>query len=220
MFRLIPVLSADQLAELRAIAAAATFVDGRITNPHSTVKNNLQLHDPATHERSAVVLRGALLASEAFRNIAFPKSIAPPMLTRYTAGMAYGAHADAALMFLPNGVIRADISCTIFLNDPAAYEGGALRVGLGSAQVAFKGEAGTALLYPSTTLHEVEPVTSGERLVGLTFIQSRVADAGKRDLLYELNEIAALEGLSMRAENYTRLQAVQSNLMRHWCDPA
>ncbi len=220
MFRLIPVLSAEQISELRAIAAAATFVDGRISNPHSTVKNNLQLHDPATHERSATILRAALLASEEFRNIAFPKAIAPPMLTRYTPGMAYGAHADAALMYLPNGVIRADISCTIFLSDPATYKGGALKITLGSGQLAFKGQPGTAILYPSTTLHEVEPVTAGERLVGLTFIQSRIGDAAKRELLYELNEVAALEGLSMQPENYTRLQAVQHNLLRRWSDSA
>jgi PKHD-type hydroxylase len=220
MFRLIPILSADQISELRAIAAAAEFVDGRITNPHSTVKNNLQLHDPATHERSAAILRSALLASEEFRDITFANAVAPPMLTRYTPGMAYGLHADAALMFLPRGVIRADISCTIFLSDPSTYEGGALRIALGSGQLAFKGEAGTAILYPSTTLHEVEPVTSGERLVGLTFIQSRISDAGKRELLYELNEVAALEGLSMQPANYTRLQAVQHNLLRRWSGPA
>jgi PKHD-type hydroxylase len=218
MFRLIPILSADAIAELRAIAATAQFVDGRITNPHSTVKNNLQLHDPATNERSAEILRVALLGSDEFRNCAFPKAIAPPMLTRYTAGMSYGLHTDTALMYLPRGVIRADLSCTIFLNDPNSYDGGALRITLGSATLSFKGEAGTAIVYPSTTLHEVEAVTAGERLVGLTFIQSRIADAAKRDLLFELNEVAALEGLNMSHENYTRLQAVQANLLRRWSD--
>lgn len=218
MFRLIPVLSADAVAELRALAASAPFVDGRISNPHSTVKNNLQLHDSAAYERSSEILRAALLASEEFRNFAFPKAIAPPMLTKYQPQMNYGAHADAALMFLPKGVIRADLSCTVFLSDPATYEGGALRITLGDGKLAFKGEPGTAIVYPSTTLHEVEPVTSGERLVGLTFIQSRIGDPGKRALLYELNEVAALEGLTMRPENYTRLQAVQSNLLRRWSD--
>lgn len=219
MFRLIPILSADQVAELRSIAASAHFVDGRISNPHSKVKNNLQLHDPATHERSAVILRSALLASEEFRNVTFASAMAPPMLTRYAPGMAYGLHSDTALMYLPHGVIRADISCTIFLSDPADYEGGALRISFGSEQIAFKGSAGTAICYPSTTLHEVEAVSAGERLVGLTFIQSQIADAAKRDLLYELNEVAALEGFSMQAENYTRLQAVQSNLLRRWSNP-
>lgn len=219
MFRLIPILSADQVSELRNIAASAQFVDGRISNPHSTVKNNLQLHDPAPHERSAVILRSALLASEEFRNVTFASALAPPMLTRYLPGMAYGLHSDTALMYLPHGVIRADISCTIFLSHPADYEGGSLRISFGSEHIAFKGAAGTAICYPSTTLHEVEPVSSGERLVGLTFIQSRIGDAAKRDLLYELNEVAALEGHVMQSDNYTRLQAVQSNLLRRWSDP-
>ena len=218
MFRLIPLLSPDAIAELREIASASEFVDGRITNPHSTVKNNLQLHDPAAHERSAEILRVALLASEEFRNFAFPKAIAPPTLTRYEPGMHYGAHADTALMFLPKGVIRADLSCTIFLSEPGSYDGGALRVTMGAGEMAFKGEAGTAIVYPSTTLHQVDPVTRGERLVGLTFIQSRIADPERRNLLFELNEVSALEGLKMEHENYTRLQAVQSNLMRRWCD--
>lgn len=218
MFRLIPVLSAAQVAELHAIAATSQFVDGRITNPHSTVKNNLQLHDSSAHEASAEILRTALLASEEFRNFAFPKAIAPPMLTRYVDGMAYGAHADTALMHLPRGVIRADLSCTIFLSEPASYEGGALHVTMGSGRMAFKGDAGTAIVYPSTTLHEVEPVTSGERLVGLTFIQSRIADQQRRDMLFELNEVAALEGLNMTHENVTRFQAVRENLMRRWAD--
>lgn len=218
MFRLIPVLSADAVAELREIAAAAQFVDGRITNPHSTVKNNLQLHDADIAKRSADILRGALLASEEFRNLTFPKAIAPPMLTRYAAGMNYGLHTDTALMHLPLGTIRADLSCTIFLSDPAGYDGGALRIALGAGQVAFKEAAGTAIVYPSTTLHEVEPVTHGERLVGLTFIQSRVADPHRRELLYELNEVAALEGLGMAPENFRRIQGVQANLMRLWTD--
>jgi PKHD-type hydroxylase len=218
MFRLIPVLSPDSLAELRQIAASAEFVDGRLTNPHSGVKNNLQLQAGAAYERSGEILRAALLESEEFRNFAFPKAIAPPMLTRYTAGMNYGAHADAALMFLPRGVIRADLSCTIFLSDPETYDGGALRITLGAAEFAFKAEAGVAIVYPSTTLHEVDPVTRGERLVGLTFIQSRIADPERRTLLFELNEVAALEGLNMEPANRTRLQAVQSNLMRRWVD--
>jgi PKHD-type hydroxylase len=218
MFRLIPVLSSSVVAELCQIAASAQFADGRMTNPHSTVKNNLQLQDGPAHERSGEILRSALLESEEFRNFAFPKAVAPPMLTRYTAGMSYGAHADAALMFLPRGVIRSDLSCTIFLSDPESYEGGALRIMIGDAAFSFKPEAGTAIIYPSTTLHEVEPVTSGERLVGLTFIQSRIADPEQRHLMFELNEVAALEGLNMEQPNRTRLQAVQNNLMRRWTD--
>jgi PKHD-type hydroxylase len=219
MFRLIEqVVDAAGLAELREIASRANFVDGRISNPHSKVKNNLQLHEQAPAERVSQILAGGLLASREFFDFAFPKQIAPPILTRYEPGMSYGTHADAAMMQMPTGPLRADISCTIFLTPPEDYEGGALRINLGEAQIRFRGPAGSAILYPSTTLHEVEPVTRGARLVGLTFIQSRIADPGRRELLFELNEVAALEGNNMRPENYTRLQAVQFNLLRRWAE--
>ena len=218
MFCVTQVLSPQDIEQLHKIAAAAQFVDGRISNPHSTVKNNLQLHEPQTHEQSADILRRALLANDQFRSFSQPKAIAPPMLTRYSSGMYYGVHADTALMHLPKGTIRADLSCTVFLSDPAQYEGGALRIQIGSAEIAFKEPAGTAVIYPSTTLHEVEPVTRGERLVGLTFIQSFVADCAQRELLFELGEVAALEGLNMAHANFTRLQAVQHNLLRRWSD--
>jgi PKHD-type hydroxylase len=218
MFHLIRILADDQIAELRAIAASAEFVDGRISNPHSAVKNNTQLHAGAAYDRSSDLLRTALLASEEFRRIAIPKAVAPPILTRYQSGHAYGAHADVALMFLPKGVLRADLSCTIFLSDPGGYEGGSLRIHLGDGGMAFKPEAGTAVVYPSTTLHEVEPVSSGERLVGLTFIQSRVIDPAQRELIYDLGEVEALEGLTMAPENRARLAMARENLTRRWSD--
>jgi PKHD-type hydroxylase len=115
-------------------------------------------------------------------------------------------------------VLRTDISCTIFLSDPQQYEGGALRIRLGEASFSFKLKAGEAILYPSDTLHEVEPVTAGERLVAITFIQSRIGDPFRRNLLYELNEVAALEGLKMDPGNRVRLQLVRDQLLRSWSD--
>jgi PKHD-type hydroxylase len=216
MFREIEVLTPAQVAELRQIAAAANFVDGRISNPHSTVKQNLQLHDEASYKRSSQLLTQALLAHEDFRNFAFPVGMLPPLMTRYTPAMRYGAHADAAYLQLGNTSLRSDLSCTIFLNDPKTYEGGALRIQLGTRDMRFRGEAGTAIVYPSNMLHEVERVTQGERLVAITFIQSRIADNFRRDMLYELNEVAALEGLNMAPENFARMQLIQANLLRHW----
>jgi PKHD-type hydroxylase len=219
MFKEIPdLLSADQLRQLRAIAEAAPFVDGRITNPHNTVKQNLQLHDRTSYQQSSQILAQALTAHEDFRNFAMPVAIAPPMLTRYEPGMRYGAHTDAAFIPLPSGPIRSDISCTIFVNDPGDYEGGELAIHLGTRTIAFKGPAGSAIIYPSDTLHEVSPVMKGQRLVAITFIQSRVADPFRREMLYEVNEIAALEGLGMRPENYTRMQLFQQRLLRYWAD--
>jgi PKHD-type hydroxylase len=218
MFRELQILSAGQVAELRQIAASANFVDGRISNPHSKVKQNLQLHDEAAYNRSSQILTQALYAHEDFQNFAFPVGMLPPMMARYTSEMRYGAHADAAFLQLGPQALRSDLSCTIFLSDPAAYEGGALRVELGTRSLSFKGAPGTAVVYPSDMLHEVERVTAGERLVAITFIQSRIADNFHRELLYDLNEIAALEGLRMQPDNFARLQLVQANLLRHWGD--
>lgn len=219
MFKEIPdLLSPAQVAELTRIAASARFVDGRISNPHSTVKNNLQLDDDKAYQASSQLMLQAMLAHEDFRNFAFPVAILPPLMTRYTPNMHYGAHADAAYLQLGNMALRSDLSCTIFLNDPGNYEGGALRIRLGTRDMHFRGAPGSAIVYPSNTLHEVEPVTKGERLVAITFIQSRVADQFQRELLYELNEVAALEGLSMQPENFTRMQLIQANLLRYWGD--
>jgi PKHD-type hydroxylase len=216
MFKEIQMLEGASVDELRRIAASSPFVDGRISNPHNKAKQNLQLHEPTAYKRSAEIVLEALTASEEFRNFAFPASIAPPLLTRYQPGMRYGGHADAAYIQLPNGVLRSDISCTLFLSDPDSYEGGALKITLGTREMRFRCAPGTAILYPSDTVHEVEPVTTGERLVAITFIQSRIKDTFQRQLLYELNEIAALEGLNMRQENFTLLQLVQQKLYRHW----
>jgi PKHD-type hydroxylase len=218
MFQEVAILNAGQVAELRAIAASANFVDGRISNPHSKVKQNLQLHDEAAYQRSSQILTQALYASEDFQNFAFPVAMLPPMMARYTPDMRYGAHADAAFLQLGATPLRSDLSCTIFLSDPASYEGGALRIRLGTRDIAFKGDPGSAIVYPSDMLHEVERVSAGERLVAITFIQSRIADNFRRGLLYDLNEVAALEGLAMAPDNYARLQLVQANLLRHWGD--
>lgn len=212
------LLGTSDLAALRQIAASARFVDGRISNPHSKVKNNLHLSDQQAYQASADILAKALFGNEEFRNFAFPKRIAPPLITRYEPGMHYGLHPDSAMMQIGKEVLRSDLSCTIFLNEPDSYEGGALRIVLGNATLRFKGPAGSAIVYPSTTLHEVEKVESGQRLVAITFIQSQIADDAKRNLLYELNEVAALEGLNMTFENYSRLQSVQYNLLRQWAE--
>jgi PKHD-type hydroxylase len=217
MFKVIPdLLDSAGVAALVEIASRATFVDGRISNPHNTAKNNLQTYEARAAER----LGKALMEHEDFRNFAFPTRFTPPLLSRYDPGMGYGWHADAATLDPGTGsVVRADLSCTIFLSNPGSYAGGALAIGLGDAEFKFRGAAGTAIVYPSHTFHQVEPVTSGSRLVGLTFIQSRIPVAHHREILYELNEIAALEGTKMDVQNYSRLLLVQRNLLNAWSDP-
>jgi PKHD-type hydroxylase len=218
MYKVIPLLTGAEIAECQRIAASTPFADGRITNPHNKAKQNEQLHDQAGYDRSSQLLQTALIRNEELLNFAFPVKVAPPLITRYKPRMKYGLHTDVAYMQLPNGGLRSDLSCTIFLNEPGSYEGGSLHIRLNDADMRFKLKPGEAIVYPSDTLHEVEPVTSGERLVAITFLQSRVQDPFRRNLLYELNEVAALEGLKMKPENFTTLQLIQNQLLRYWGD--
>jgi PKHD-type hydroxylase len=216
MYRVLEILTPEEVAECRKIAGSATFVHGKISNPHNKAKQNEQLHEQAAYQRSAKIVHDALVRSPEFYEFAFPAQIAPPLLTRYKPGMHYGAHADAAYLQLPHGTVRSDLSCTVFLNEPESYEGGSLHIRYADGSMRFKLNPGQAILYPSDTLHEVEPVTSGERLVAITFIQSRVKDPFQRHMLFELNEIAALEGNNMSPENFSRMQLIQANLLRYW----
>jgi PKHD-type hydroxylase len=218
MFLELPeVLTDGEVQRLRAWARGGRFADGRLSSPHSTVKNNLQIdHADPVYGESANLMAAALHRSDSFRNFAYPRIMAPPMLAKYIPGMNYGAHSDAAFMTVGERPLRSDLSCTLFISDPAAYEGGELSIRLGTRDVAFKGAAGSAVVYPSNTLHEVKPVSAGERLVGLTFIESMIPDPANRDMLYHLDEVAALEGFNISWENRTRLQYVRNNLRRIW----
>jgi len=213
------VLTEQEIGELRAIAARATFIDGRISAPGAPVKNNVVVGDRELFARSSQMVADALYRSEDFRVFAFPKAMSPPALTKYGIGMYYGTHTDAAFMPQPSRTLRSDLSCTVFLSDPESYEGGDLVTRLGNSEMRLRGPAGAAIVYPSTTLHRVEQVTKGERLVALTFIESRIADCEQRELLYELNEIGAIAGGKMDIDTYTRFQRVQQNLLRKWGDP-
>lgn len=211
------VLTADEVAQLRAMAQTARFVDGRISSPNSVVKDNLQIdHADNAYSASSRLLAEALQRSEPFRNFAFPSLMAPPLLARYEPGMKYGVHSDSALIQLGARQLRSDLSCTVFLTEPESYEGGALAIHLGGRRLEFKLRPGAAIVYPSTTLHEVTPVTKGQRLVGITFIESQIPNSGLRDLLYDLDEVAATEGMAMSPEGRVRLQHVRENLRRMW----
>lgn len=221
MFLEIPdLLAPAEVARLVQIAQTARFVDGRVTNPHSQVKKNLH-HDASDpgFALASKVLTQAIARCEPFQLFAFPRRMAAPSLTKHGPGMTYGPHFDAPFMAVEGVAMRSDLSCTVFLSDPKTYEGGELNLHLGTRQTAFKGPPGSAIVYPSTTLHEVRPVTSGERLVGITFVESRIPDPLKRETLYELNEVAALEGLKMSWQGRTRLSGVSNNLMRMWGEP-
>lgn len=214
------LLAPAEIARLAALSRELRFVEGRVSNPANLTKDNLQAdHTDPRYAESVQIVGAAFARSREFVDFAMPKHVAPPLLCRYVPGMKYGAHADSALIQLGNFRLRSDLSCTVFVNDASAYEGGELSIVIGNQAIAFKGAAGEAIVYPSTTLHEVVPVRSGERLVSITFIQSCIADAHQRTQVHELNELAALEGLSMKWENRVRLDVVRQNLMRMWSTP-
>lgn len=210
-------LTAPEVAAVTEHARRANFVDGRRFNPHNVTKNNLVV-DPAdaNGQQAAQIALAAFQRSEEARNFTFPRRIAPPQILRYGESKGYGAHVDAAFMAVGRQPLRSDVSATLFISDPAAYEGGELVIYLGSETVRIRGRAGGIVLYPSTTLHEVAPVTSGERVVMITFIESQIADPMRRELLYTLNEVRALEGLKMDWRNRVRLEQVAANLQRMW----
>jgi len=211
------LLTAPEIVRLGALGRELRFINGRVSNPANQTKDNLQV-DPSDpkYAESVQIVSAAFTRSREFMDFAMPKHVAPPLLCRYNPGMKYGAHADAALVYIGNARLRSDLSCTVFINEPSTYEGGELSLVLGNQAIAFKGMPGEAIVYPSTMLHEVVPVRSGERLVAITFIESFVADQHKRMQVYELNEIAALEGLAMKWESRVRLDVVRQNLLRMW----
>ncbi|HZO21312.1 MAG TPA: Fe2+-dependent dioxygenase [Steroidobacteraceae bacterium] len=210
-------LSAAEVQTITEVAQKTKFIDGRRSNPHNMTKHNV-IAEPtdAAGQQAAQIALAALQRSDIARDFVFPRRVAIPVLTRYGVGMSYGAHIDSA--FLPVGTepLRSDVSCTVFISDPSTYVGGELVIYLGSEEVRIKGKAGQAVFYASTSVHQVAPVTSGERLVLVTFIESQIADPMHRDLLYALNEVRALEGLKMDWRNRTRLEYVSANLQRLW----
>jgi PKHD-type hydroxylase len=214
-------LKPEEVARLVQLADELTFIEGRLSNPHNTTKMNLQIdrQDPRYAESAKIVL-DAFERSRPFQDFAFPKVIAPPVLSRYEPGMRYGAHADAAFMSItaPSASLRlrSDLSCTVFLNHPTAYEGGELLLHVGTLPIPIKGYPGEAFVYPSTLLHEVRPVASGVRLVSITFIESLIPDETKRNILFEIQDVLALEGLKMNWASRVRMEVVTQNLNRMW----
>jgi PKHD-type hydroxylase len=217
-------LTPAEVARLNQLSREIQFVDGRQSNPHNTTKMNLQadLNDRGHAEAARIVL-DAFTRSRPFQDFAMPKRIAPPMLARYLPGMKYGPHSDTAFMGVPfEGKmisLRSDLSATIFLNDPKTYEGGELVLHIGTRPIPIKGGPGDAFIYPSTLLHEVRPVRSGERLVSITFIESRVPDEQDRNALFELWDVLSLEGLKMDWLSRVRMSVVLENLTRRWSKP-
>lgn len=217
MFRIVdPLLSATEVARLRELAKTMRFEHGRQSNPDFSKKDNLQ-PDPndAGCQEAAKIVQAGFARNEYFRDYCIPRFVAPPMLTKYEPGMSYGEHVDTALLPYKQP-LRIDISCTVFVSDPDSYEGGELKIRMGNESVKVKGKAGSAVLYPSTTFHQVLPVTKGERIVAITFIESMVRDAQQRDILIELTEFLHENAAKVGQDAQMQIEYVRTNLTRMW----
>jgi PKHD-type hydroxylase len=217
------VLSGAEVAEFRAALLAAPWLDGQVTagTLSAHAKHNEQVDDRAEVARSL----GSRLVERLghhprFVSAALPERFYPPRFNRYRGGQTYGTHVDAAVMAMPGAerLLRADVSATLFLSDPADYDGGELVVEGEYGAQEVKLAAGDLIVYPSGSLHRVAPVTRGERLAAFLWVQSLVADASSRALLFDLDQSIQSLARAHAPDDPTLLQltAVYHNLVRRW----
>ena len=210
------VLTTEELTRVREVAAHTTFEDGAATAGwHArAVKSNLQ----ASMGSAGGIVEAALRRHPVFASGALPQAIRPVLFNRYDPEMSYGTHVDNALMGEP-ALMRADISVTVFLSNPDSYDGGALVIESTAGEQAYKLAAGSAVIYPATTLHRVAPVASGERLAAITWVQSAVRDPARREILFDLDaarlDIFQREG---KSPAFDRIAKSYTNLLRMWAE--
>ena len=217
------ILDPAQAARMRQRLEAARWIDGRETvgAQGAQVKRNLQLPDasPLRAELADEVL-AAPAASPLYHAAVLPAKTLPPRFNRYEGGGEYGMHVDGAAMALGNGEwLRSDVSCTLFLADPDSYDGGELVVSDTYGEHEVKLPAGDLIVYPSDSLHRVEPVTRGARFAAFFWVQSLVRDAQRRRLLLELDGgIQQLAASGADRDALLRLTGVYHNLLRQWSE--
>lgn len=218
------VLTGEQVAQFREKLGRAEWVDGRITAGHQSVraKDNLQLpeeHPVARELGEKIVI--ALEHNPLFMSAALPYKVFPPLFNRYKSGQSFGTHVDNAIRQLAGTMyrVRTDLSATLFLSQPEEYDGGELAVEDTYGLHNVKLQAGNLILYPSSSLHRVKPVTRGERIASFFWVQSMVRDDGERALLFDLD--MAIQRLTQENPDHQsaiELTCVYHNLLRRWAD--
>ncbi len=223
MLRIDNVLTPAQVADALAQLRGTEWVDGRVTaGPQSALaKQNLQVPEgsPVANALGGMILE-ALRTNPAFVSAALPLRVFPPLFNRYEEGMAFGAHIDNAIRFSNAARYRIDISATLFLSAPEDYDGGELVINDGLSARAVKLPAGSMVIYPATTLHQVKPVTRGSRWASFFWVQSMVRDASRRDLLYQIDQ--SLQALTAKLgavdAQVIALTGAYHNLLRMWAE--
>ena len=216
------ILDKERLDFISQLLAKSNFADGTLSAGLAAkrVKNNEELAANEQHmQQLNNLVMGSLVQHDEFKAAAIPFRVAAPYYARYTKGMAYGDHVDDPIMGDTGQQYRSDISTTVFLNEPSDYEGGELVITTSFGEQKIKLAAGSAIVYPSSSLHHVAEVTSGTRLVAVTWAQSMVRDPAKRELLYQLNQ-ARESLLKSRPDDVETKQVDVSyvNLFRMWSE--
>jgi PKHD-type hydroxylase len=218
------VLTRDQVAHARQVLDQAPWIDGRVTagSQSARAKKNQQLPEdsPQARELGELILAG-LQRSPLFMSAALPLRVFPPLFNKYSGGDSFGSHVDNAIRQVPGTPhrIRTDLSATLFFVDPDGYEGGELVVEDTYGTHRVKLPAGDLVLYPSTSLHHVTPVTSGARISSFFWIQSLIRDDGQRTLLFDMD--TAIQRLSKDVPDHgstVQLTGVYHNLLRQWSE--
>jgi len=216
------LLTAEELAQARALLAGAQWEDGRSSagEQAALAKQNEQLPPGSESARALqAMLLQALERSPRFLAMALPRRIYPPRFNRYTPeAPSYGPHVDSAIRFVQAGVqVRTDLSCTVFLTEPTEYDGGELVTRGPHGERSAKLPAGHAVLYPGTSVHEVLPVKRGVRIASFFWVESLVRDAGQRQLLLEMDDaLTALRQQAGDSPATVSLMGTYHNLLRMW----
>lgn len=213
------LLDQETLADLRATIASGVFVDGVLSSGWASrlVKSNEQLGAGPALASAQDKLISRLKANAVFSTAVLPRRFAPPLFARYVPGMQFGTHMDNPLMGPDH--MRSDISVTVFLTEPDDYDGGELVMETTGGEAAYKLAAGSAVVYPTTVLHRVEPVTRGLREVACTWAQSLVRRADEREILFDLDRVArTIFEQGGKTEEFDLINKTSANLKRLWVD--
>ncbi|MEO0869768.1 MAG: Fe2+-dependent dioxygenase [Cyanobacteria bacterium J06642_11] len=216
LFQIPEVLSTVELQQINSALSQAEFVDGKTTAGWyaKQVKNNQQLKKDTAKSLESIV-KAALMRHPLFQVAIRPKQIHSLRFSRYDVGMSYGTHADNAMM----GGYRSDVSFTLFLSDPHTYEGGELIIEGADDEQSYKLFPGNAIVYPSSTLHRVNEVVSGQRLVVVGWVQSLVRDPAQRELLFDIDTVRrSLFAQQGKTTEFDLLSKSVSNLLRRWAE--
>jgi PKHD-type hydroxylase len=216
------VLNPEQVQQIKKTLLAAQWTDGNITAGYQSAqtKNNLQLPDQAPEARQlGDLILAALAQSNLFMSAAIPAKIFPPLFNCYQGGQSFGTHVDNAIRQVPGTPVkvRTDLSMTLFISEPNEYEGGELIMEDTFGSHSIKLAAGDMVLYPSTSLHRVSPVTKGRRLASFFWLQSLVASDEKRSILFDMDmAIQSLRSKVQDSAEILQLTGVYHNLLRQW----